>query len=126
EGVTWMPAREAFGFELPAPMNKNDRILGVIRGGVESPDAAIAIFRKTLAAEVPGARRRGEVSHALFVRLPAPGEAARPEVIGLDHWCDGQGMSQHYKEIAGVYEAFSGRPQTSVWEAARGGIWSEW
>jgi hypothetical protein len=126
EGVTWMGARGAFSFHLPAPANKNDRILGVVRGSVESPDAAIAIFRETLMPRLSDARRRGQLSHALFVRLPAPGETSAPELIGLDEWCDGQGMREHYKEIGAVYQAFKGKPQTSVWESARGGVWSEW
>ena len=126
DGVMWMSARGAFGFHLPAPMDRNERFLGVIRGAVGSTDAAIKSFRDTLSPRLADARRRGLMSHGLFVRIPVPGEVTAPEVIGLDLWYDGQGMVEHYKEIQPVYAAFSGKPQTSVWEPARGGVWSEW
>jgi hypothetical protein len=126
EGVMWMPAHNAFSFQLPAPMDRKDRFLGVVRGTVGSPDAAINAFRDTLAPKLADARRRGQLSHELFVRIPMPGDASKPEIIGLDLWCDGQGMSEHYKEIGGIYQVFSDKPQTSVWEPAQGGVWSEW
>jgi hypothetical protein len=126
DGVMWMPARGAFSFQLPAPMHKNDRYLGVVRGTVGSAAAAIKVFRDTLAPKLSDARRRGQLSHEIFVRIPLAGEPAQPEIIGLDLWYDGEGMSEHYKEISGVYQAFSGKPQTSVWEPAPDGVWSEW
>jgi len=126
EGAMWMPARGAFGFQLPAPGGKGELFLGVIRGSVGSPDNAIASFRETLSPRLGDARRRGQLSHQLLLRLPAPGDPSGPELIGLDFWCDGRGMAEHYQEIGAVYAVFSGKPQTSVWEPARGGAWSEW
>jgi hypothetical protein len=122
----WMPARGAFGFELPAPRGKDERYVGVARGVVKSPEQAIEAFRAALASKFPDARRRGQLSHGLFVRLAAPGEASAPEVFALDVWCDAAGMQEHYREVSGLDRAFAGPPQFSVWEQARGGAWSEW
>lgn len=59
EGVVWMPARGAFGFDLPAPAAKGDRFVGVVRGPVASPEAAIDVFRGVLSGKLSDARRRG-------------------------------------------------------------------
>jgi hypothetical protein len=126
EGAVWMPARGAFGFDLPAPRGKDERYLGVVRGLVTSPDAAIEAFRAALAPKVGDARRRGQLSHAIFFRIPMPHESTAPEVFGLDVWCDAAGMQEHYRELSGLDRAFAAKPQTSVWEQARGGEWSEW
>lgn len=126
EGVVWMPARGAFSFHLPAPMSKPDRYVGVIRGVVESADKTIATFHQTVAARISDARRRGQISHELFVRMPMPGGPSHTEVIGIDHWCDAQGMAEHYSQRLPMYDAFVGKPQASVWQKAQGGVWSEW
>ena len=117
-----MPAPGAFGFRLPAPVHKKERFLGIVRGTVGSPEAAISAFREVLATKLPDARRRGQLSHELFVRIPMPGESGAPELIGLDMWCDGAGMGEHYAQVSGVYKAFTGAPLTSVWEPGRGGV----
>jgi hypothetical protein len=126
EGVVWMPARGAFGFDLPAAAAKGERFVGVVRGEVTSPDHAIEIFRQVLAPKLSDARRRGQLSHQLFVKIPMPGESAKTEVLGVDLWCDPAGMNDHYGDLAGYEKAFAGAPQTSVWQSAKGGVWSEW
>ena len=127
DGVVWMPARGAFGFALSAPRARKDRWLGIVRGVVTSPEAAIAAFRDALRPTLATARKRGQLSHGIYFRLPAPGEpAAKAELLGIDEWYDADGMQEHYKELAGLGGAFAGRPETSVWEEAQGGTWSEW
>ena len=54
-----------------------------------------------------------------------PGESLPPEMLGVDVWCDADGMQEHYRELSGRGGAFAGKPAMSVWEQARGG-WSEW
>src|SRR5258708_473076 len=66
DGVVWMPARDAFGFDLPAPAARGDRYLGVVRGPVSAPEQAIGAFRKVLESKLTDARRRGQLSHQLF------------------------------------------------------------
>jgi len=126
EGVVWMPARGAFGFDLPAPASRSERYVGIVRGAVERPEDAIDVFRGVLAGLLSDARRRGQLSHQLFVKVPLPGAPAGLEVLGVDLWCDPAGMKEHYASLEGYQKAFRGAPQTSVWQAASGGVWSEW
>jgi hypothetical protein len=126
QGVIWMPARGAFGFDLAAPMAKGERFLGVVRGVVPSPEHAIEVLRNVLAPKLSDSRRRGQLSHQLFVKIPMPGEPATPELLGVDLWCDAGGMKEHYGDIAGYEKAFVGAPQASVWQQPGGGVWSEW
>jgi len=124
EAVVWMPADGAFGFELSAPMHLTGRYLGVARGPIDDPQTAIEVFRKTLEPTISEARRLGQLSHQLFVRLPMADAPA--EVIGLDLWADPNGMGEYYQTLSGFEAAFSGEPQTSVWEQAAEGTWAEW
>jgi hypothetical protein len=126
EGTVWMPARGAFGFDLPAPAHRTERYVGMVRGSVASPDQAIGVFRDVLGGKLSDARRRGQLSHQLFVKVPMPGAAPGHEVLGVDLWSDAEGMQQHYAELTGYERAFSAAPQTSVWQQAPGGTWSEW
>lgn len=126
EAVVWMPAEGAFGFELTPPMHLNGRYLGVARGPVAEPQTAIDVFRKVLEPTISDARRLGQMSHQLYVRLPMPDHTGPLEVIGLDLWADAQGMGEYYETLTGFEAAFSGEPQTSVWERATGGTWTEW
>jgi hypothetical protein len=126
DGTVWMPARGAFGFDLPAPANRGDRYVGVVRGAVASPDHAIDVFRSVLSGKLSDARRRGQLSHQLFVKVPMPGAPAGLEVLGVDLWCDAAGMGEHYGELKGYEKAFSAAPVSSVWQQAPGGTWSEW
>jgi hypothetical protein len=126
EGVVWMPARGAYGFDLPAPAAKGGRFVGIVRGEAASPEEAIDVFRKVLSPKLSDARRRGQLSHQLFFKVAMPGESARAEVLGVDLWCDADGMKEHYADLAGFTKAFVGAPQSSVWQAAKGGVWSEW
>jgi hypothetical protein len=126
EGVVWMPARGAFGFELPAPASRAERYVGVVRGPVASPEKAIDVFGGVLSGKLADGRRRGQISHRLFVRIPMPGDPAGVELLGVDHWYDAAGMREHYASLSGYEKAFSAAPQTSVWQQAAGGSWSEW
>lgn len=126
DGVVWMPARGAFGFDLPAPAARGERYLGVVRGPIDSPENAIGVFRKVLEPKLSDARRRGQLSHQLFVKVPMPGAPAQLELLGVDLWCDPSGMREHYADIAGYEKAFTGPRDASVWQQAAGGTWSEW
>ncbi|MEX2250792.1 MAG: hypothetical protein WD895_01835 [Acidimicrobiia bacterium] len=126
EAVIWMPAEGGFGFELPAPMNLTGRYLGIVRGPIDDPQHAIDVFRKTHEAGISDARRLGQLSHQLFIRVPTPGQPAQLEALGLDLWADAGGMGEHYSTLAGFEAAFNGEIQTSVWEQGPGGTWTEW
>jgi len=124
----WMPAAGSFSYHLPTPRGKNERAIGMIRGPIASPEKAIDVFREVDINAQRDARRRGLTSHEVFIKLNAPGDSAPPELLALDVWCDRAGMSEHYtddKHMAGLKNAFSGPPQPTTWEPARG-EWSEW
>lgn len=126
EAVVWMPAQGAYGFELPAPQHLTGRYLGVARGAIADPANAVEIFRKVLAPTISEARRLGQVSHQLYIKLPMPGDDGPSEAIGLDVWADPAGMGEYYQSLSGFEAAYVGPPQTSVWEQAAGGTWTEW
>lgn len=126
EAAVWMPAEGAFGYELAPPMHLSGRYLGVARGPITDPAVAIKAFRATLEETISDARRLGQLSHQLYVRLPMPGQDTPAEVLGLDLWADASGMGEYYESLSGFEAAFSGEPQTSVWQQATGGTWTEW
>jgi hypothetical protein len=100
----------------------------MIRGPIASPEEAIEVFRAIDVGAQRDARRRGLISHEVFVKLGPPGDAAPRELLGLDVWCDFAGMGEHYADpahMAGLGAAFSGPPEPSTWEQAPG-QWSEW
>jgi len=126
--TVWMPARGAFSFHLPAAMNKGERLVGLIRGPVKSPEAAIAVFQTMGTQGLRDARRRGQTSHDLFVKLNAPEDRSPLEILGVDTWSSLPGLLEHYTDnphMAALGSIFTAPPQASVWEQAPG-KWSEW
>ena len=128
DATIWMPAEGSYSYALPAVRGKPDRYVGIVRGPIASPEASIDVFR---AADIGGqqdARRRGLLSHQIFIKLAAPGDAQPLELLGVDVWNDLAGMNEHYgdaKHMSALGKAFTGAPQTSRWEQAPG-QWSEW
>ena len=128
DASVWMPAKGSFSYALPAAAGKNERYLGMIRGQIKSPEAAIAIFRAADLKAQRAARARGLLSHELFIKLNAPGDNAPLELLGIDVWCDAKGMGEHYSdpnEMKAIEGAFAGKPDATVWQQAAG-QWSEW
>ena len=123
-----MPAKGAFTYNLQAAASKPERYVGLIRGPITSPEAAIAIIRAADQKAQRTARARGLLSHELFIKLNAPGDKAPLELLGVDLWCDAKGMGEHYSdpnEMKALEGAFSGAPTASVWQQAPR-LWSEW
>jgi quinol monooxygenase YgiN len=123
----WMPARGAYTFSLPAPRERAERYVGLLRGPIASPEDAIALFAANDRKIISEGRKRGQLSHELFIKLGPPG--APLELLGIDVWCDRAGMDAHYAEIgshmAELAKAFTGAPSASTWQQAEG-QWSEW
>jgi hypothetical protein len=126
DAVVWTPANGAYGFELSPPMHLRGRHLGMARGLISDPKHAVDVFRATLEPTISDARRLGQLSHQLFIRMPTPDQPAAAEAIALDLWADPSGMGEYYASLSGFEAAFSSEPQTSVWEQATGGTWTEW
>jgi quinol monooxygenase YgiN len=126
DASVWMPATGSFSYSLPAPRSKTARFVGIVRGPIQSPDKSIATFAKVDEAALKEARRRGLMSHEIFIRMGRPDEPL--ELLGLDLWCDPEGMREHYADethMAALGTAFSGRPDASAWYEPAGD-WSEW
>lgn len=128
DASVWMPAKGSFSYQLPAAAGKNERIVGMIRGRIKSPDAAIEIFRAADMKAQRAARARGLLSHEVFIKLNPPGDTSPPELLGVDVWCDAKGMAEHYgdpNEMKALEGAFAAAPDPSTWIQAPG-QWSEW
>jgi hypothetical protein len=124
--VVFMPAEGAYAFNLPAPMGKNERFVGLLRATVKSPQQAMDLFRATNAPLTNLARQRGQLSHQLYFKLAPPAADGSAELLGVDVWTSLEGMGQHYQEhMAPLMPAFLGRPSTSIWSQPAG-EWTEW
>lgn len=127
DATVWMPARGAFGFDLPAPSRRADRLIGMVRGPIGSPEKAIEVFRKETQKRVHEARKLGQMSHQLYVKIAPPGDRGPLELLGIDVWFDAKGMGEHYQalDMGALAPAFTGAPDATVWTAAPG-EWAEW
>lgn len=128
DATVWMPAAGAFSYHLPAAAGRNERYVGMVRGPIASPEAAIKAFHAAGSNGQRTARARGLLTHEVFLKVSPPGDSAPPEVLGLDVWCDAKGMAEHYadpNELKGLSGAFAGKPNPTTWQQAAGG-WSEW
>jgi hypothetical protein len=128
DATVWMPAKGSFSYALPAAAGKNDRFVGMVRGPIASPDAAIEIFRNADQKAQRTARARGLLSHEIFIKMSPPGDTSPLELLGVDVWCDGKGMGEHYSdpnEMKALSGAFTGAPDATTWQQAPG-QWSEW
>ena len=126
DATVWMPARGAYCYSLPAPRDRSDRFVGIVRGKIASPEQAIEIFKANDARAVGEARKRGQISHEIFIKLGPPGEPL--ELLGIDVWCDEAGMNAHYGDpthMSALGGAFTEKPSASTWKQAPG-LWSEW
>jgi hypothetical protein len=124
--VVFMPAVGALSFTLPAPMAKRDRYVGILRGTVKSPELAISTFKREVGATLNPARQLGQLSHELYVKLAPPNADGSVEILGVDVWCDLEGMGKHYgAHMKGLMPAFVGQPTASIWKAPEG-EWVEW
>jgi hypothetical protein len=128
DATIWMRAEGAFSYTLPAARGKNDRIVGMLRVPIASSEKAIEIFRAVDIDAQRDARRRGLLSHEIFIKLSVPGDTTPLELLGIDVWSDRAGMAEHYGDAAHMKAlggAFAGAPDPSAWEPAAG-EWSEW
>jgi hypothetical protein len=128
DGIVWSRL-EGFGaFNLALPSGRSVGAVGVIQVPVTSVEQAAAAFTAYATATINTARSYGIVSHSNWLRVPNPGEAPTPELIGVDLWMDADRMNEYYELSLGFEHfgpVFAGAPDTSVWRAAPGD-WVEW
>jgi hypothetical protein len=139
-----MPAPAAFTFQVPATAGTPARFLRLLRAPVRSAEEATAALGKLVWANLGAARRRGQLSHSLFVRpagviaarpasnarrsagenLPAPTEPV--EILTVEFWATLEGLNEHHGNTtvtSGLEDALAG-PAAAVWEQVSG--FSEW
>jgi len=122
----FMRARGARTFNLPAPIGRDERYVGVIRGKVKSPESAVATFAGSLEKTINAARQRGQLSHDLYFKHEAPAADGSAELLGVDLWTDLKGMEKHYQEtMETIGKVFAGPPSASIWTQPSG-EWVEW
>jgi hypothetical protein len=124
----WAAAADFGSFHLATPAGRSAAGIGLLRVEVTSLDEAAGAFRGYASTTINRARRSGLVSHSVWTRLPEPGVASTPEIIGVDVWLDPDEMSRYYETSLGfdqIGPAFAGKPDTSTWRAAPGS-WVEW
>jgi hypothetical protein len=126
--VVWAPAAGFHSYHFPAPHDKPERFVAVVRGTVRSHEQAQQTHNDIVAIGINGARMAGDMSHEAFFRLTAPDAPERLEFLAIDVWYSAEGMGSYYgnPEFAkGFQELFTAPPTTSVW-VQPAGDWVEW
>jgi hypothetical protein len=135
----YFPERRASDRDLARLMERNvSEVLG-------QRDSARRRFGKRISAGLAAARRRGQISHGLFIKdadivSRRPGANTRRvrgnnvaqsgapvEVLALDWWSTVDGLSEHYRDSAtmsSLLDALTGPLETTVWQQEAG--FSEW
>jgi quinol monooxygenase YgiN len=125
--VVWTPA-DLVSYNFPAPYGKNDRIVATVRAKVKSLAEASQIHNALVQKLVNKARIAGNMSHAGYFRMAAPGDPAGLEFFAVDTWYDAAGMGKHYQDpevMDGFGGLFASPPELGVW-AHPAGEWVEW
>lgn len=129
EAIVWSKLDNFLSFHFPSPTGHNDRIVGMVRGTVQSLEAAAPIHNGIIEATVKDARAAGLLSHEFYGCMAAPGSPEALEVLGVDIWMNAQSMMDYYMgpvfQNAGLYSMFTATPTSTVW-AHPEGDWIEW
>lgn len=128
EGVVWSQTTGFGNVHLPVPSGASLQGVGILRATVSSVEKAAGAFTAYSAETLNQARAHGLASHAVWRRVPNPGEDPSTEVLGVDMWTDTARMDEFYDLRLGydhLGPVFAGQPGTSVWESAPG-HWVEW
>ena len=126
--VVWGPADGFVSFHIPAPFGKNDRIVAVVRGTVNSKEEAQGLHNTAITKTLGKARKLGMLSHDAYFRMAAPDSPEALEFFAVDVWMSPEGMGDFYSDedfLAGFNHIFSGEAADSVWIHPKGD-WVEW
>lgn len=126
--VVWAPAEGFVSFHIPAPFEKNDRIVAVVRGTVKSKEAAKELHNTAMTKTISKGRKLGLLSHEAYFRLAAPNSPEALEYFGVDVWMNGEGMGDYYGDedfLASFNDFFTAEAADSVWLHPKGD-WIEW
>jgi hypothetical protein len=122
-----MPATNAFGYSMPAPMTRNERYVGILQGKAKSIEQLISVFREGMTAGLGEARKKGQLSHNLYATLGPPSADGSADIVAVDVFSDLKGMLEVYgsEDMAKMGALFVGRPSGSIWTQPRG-VFNEW
>jgi hypothetical protein len=124
----WAPTEGYGTFHLQVPSGSSVQAVGILRSPLTAPDKAADAFSAYSAATVNVARTHGLASHSTWLRVPDPGSAAVPEILGVDTWTDVARMNTFYDLGLGydhLGPVLADSAQTSIWQSAPG-AWVEW
>ena len=126
--VVWTPAEGFVSFHIPAPFGRNDRIVAVVRGTVNSIEEAKELHNAAMTKTVSKARKLGMLSHEAYFRLAAPNSPEALEYFGVDVWMSGAGMGEYYGDedfLESFNHFFTAEAADSAWVHPQGD-WIEW
>jgi quinol monooxygenase YgiN len=126
--VVWKPAEGLITYHFPAPADRKDRIIGVVRGLVRSQADALKMHNALVGSAINKARAAGNMSHEPFFRMAAPGSPEALEFFAVDVWFDAAGMQKHYEDpefMKGFMQMFTAEPMATIW-VHPAGEWVEW
>jgi hypothetical protein len=138
-------AAPAAAFQFPARADAPARFIAMMHAPIGSADNTIVALERLVSANLGAARRRGQLSHHLFVRetteitvrpasntrrsngenIAAP--TAPAEILVVDSWPALTGLNEHYSDTTvmdGLRDAVAAPLAMSVWEQASG--FAEW
>jgi hypothetical protein len=123
--VVWTHAEGLVRVAAPAPRDKTERVIGLIRGKVKSMKQARETLDAVVGKSLNAARRHGHLSREYYVRADG-GDAL--EILGMDVWTSLAGAGEYYSKVedmASLGSIFDGMPAASVWRQPEGS-WVEW
>jgi quinol monooxygenase YgiN len=126
--VVWAPADGFVAYHCPAPFDRTERLVAIVRGVVRSRAEAQAAHNALVGGTINKARAAGNVSHEAYVRLAPADSSEALEFFAVDVWYDGAGMRAHYEDPEferGFSTIFAAPPSASVW-VHPAGSWVEW
>jgi hypothetical protein len=126
--VVWAPAEGFARFNIPAPYGKNERIVTVVRGAVNSKNEAQKLHNTAIIKTLGKARKLGMLSHEAYFRMAAPGSPEGLEFFGVDVWMSAESIGDFYGDedfLAGFNHLFAAEAADSIWVHPRGD-WVEW
>jgi hypothetical protein len=126
--VVWAPAEGFTSFHIPAPFGKNDRIVAVVRGTVNSVVEAKELHNTAMTKIISKARKFGMLSHEAYFRLAAPNSPDALEYFHVDVWMRGDEMGDYYGDeefLESFDHFFTAEAADSVWVHPKGD-WVEW
>jgi hypothetical protein len=126
--VVWAPAPGFVSFHIPAPQGRNDRVIAVVRGTVNSMEEAKKLHNSAMAKTISKGRACGLLSHEAYFRLAAPGSPEALEYFGVDVWMGAEGLGEYYGDadfLESFDHFFTAEAADSVWIHPQG-EWVEW